>query len=122
MDSDVILYGIRNCSTVKKSMQWLDMHGVSYQFHDFKESGLDKKTLTSWIRAVGWEKLVNRLSMTFRKLSKDDKNILDENKAVSLMLAYPTLIRRPILTGRGVQVGFKPDMYETVFVLRSEDN
>ncbi|GBQ05983.1 arsenate reductase [Saccharibacter floricola] len=116
MGCTVTLYGIRNCSTVKKSMQWLDDHHVMYRFHDLRKDGFDQETLTRWIRLVGWEKLLNRSSMTFRQLPAEDKQSLNEGKAIHLMLANPTVIRRPVVTTeRGVWVGFKPETYEAVF-------
>lgn len=97
-------------------MQWLDDHQVAYRFHDFRKDGFDQETLTSWIRIVGWEKLLNRSSMTFRKLPDEDKQSLNEEKAIYLMSANPTMIRRPVVTTEsGVWVGFKPEMYEAVF-------
>jgi arsenate reductase len=113
------LYGIKNCDTMKKARVWLDARKVAYAFHDYKADGIDKATLESWARKVGWESLLNRAGTTFRKLPDGDKNGLTERKAVALMLAQPSMIKRPVLDSGGkLTVGFKPDVYERVFAKR----
>ena len=113
------LYGIKNCDTMKKARVWLDARKVAYAFHDYKADGIDKATLESWARKVGWESLLNRAGTTFRKLPDADKNGLTERKAVALMLAQPSMIKRPVLDSGGkLTVGFKPDVYERVFAKR----
>jgi arsenate reductase (glutaredoxin) len=113
------LYGIKNCDTMKKARVWLDARNVAYAFHDYKADGIDKATLESWARKVGWESLLNRAGTTFRKLPDADKNGLTERKAVALMLAQPSMIKRPVLDSGGkLTVGFKPDVYERVFAKR----
>lgn len=112
----VTLHGIRNCDTMKKAWTWLDAHGVAYAFHDYKTQGLDKATLEHWIREVGWEVLLNRAGATFRKLPERDRENLTEKKAVALMLAQPSMIKRPVLdVGGKLIVGFKPEIYEKAF-------
>ncbi|SDB44018.1 ArsC family reductase [Bauldia litoralis] len=112
----VTIYGIRNCDTMKKARAWLDGHGVAYDFHDFKKSGIDKGRLEGWARVVGWEVLLNRAGTTFRKLADADKAGLDEAKAISLMLEQPTMIKRPVLDlGGTILVGFKPEIYAAAF-------
>ncbi|MCL4715859.1 MAG: ArsC family reductase [Hyphomonadaceae bacterium] len=112
----VTLHGIRNCDTMKKAWTWLDAHGVAYAFHDYKTQGLDKATLEHWIREVGWEVLLNRAGATFRKLPEQDRENLTEKKAVALMLAQPSMIKRPVLdVGGKLIVGFKPEVYEKAF-------
>lgn len=107
------LYGIKNCDTVKKAKRWLDDEGVAYEFHDFRSDGLNKDTLKAWVESVGFEKLVNNRSTTWRQLPSDDKDNLNEAKAVSLMLANPTLIKRPVLVANSeVIVGFKAEHYQ----------
>jgi arsenate reductase len=91
------LYGIRNCDTMKKAWTWLDEHGVAYDFHDYKKQGIDRGRLESWIRQTGWETLLNRAGTTFRKLPDAARADLDEDKAIDLMLAQPSMIRRPVL-------------------------
>jgi arsenate reductase len=109
----VTIYGIVNCDTMKKARAWLDGHGIPYAFHDYKKAGIDRARLEAWSRKVGWETLLNRAGTTFRKLSDKDKQGLDERKALALMLAQPSLIKRPVLDlGRGrLLVGFKPETY-----------
>jgi arsenate reductase len=112
----VTLYGIKNCDTMKKARAWLDARGVAYAFHDYKVGGVERGRLEEWVRAVGWETLLNRAGTTFRKLSDADKTELGERKAVELMLANPSMIKRPVLeTGGGLVVGFKPETYAKTF-------
>jgi arsenate reductase len=93
----MILYGIKNCDTVKKARAWLGARGIAYDFHDYKTAGIDEPRLRSWARELGWEKLLNRAGTTFRNLPDADKADLDEEKAIALMLAQPSMIRRPVL-------------------------
>lgn len=107
------MYGIKNCDTVKKARQWLEGRGVDYRFHDYRVDGLEPVTLMGWRDALGWEKLLNRASTTFRELPEADKADLDADKATALMLASPTMIKRPVLEIDGrLTLGFKPDLYE----------
>ncbi|ANN60314.1 arsenate reductase [Mesorhizobium loti NZP2037] len=107
------IYGITTCDTVKKARVWLESHDVAYRFHDFRAEGLDAKRLDGWVGKVGWEKLLNKASTTFRELADKDKQGLDEKKAKALMLAKPTMVKRPVLeVGDRVLVGFKPEVYE----------
>ena len=108
----ITIYGIKNCDTMKKARSWLDSHGVAYDFHDYKSAGIDKERLKRWSRALGWETLLNRAGTTFRKLPDADKEGLNETKALALMLAQPSMIKRPVLDlGGKLVVGFKPDVY-----------
>ena len=110
-----ILYGIKNCDTMKKARSWLESHKVAHQFHDYKASGIDKTTLEGWAKKAGWEILLNRAGTTFKKLPDADKDNLTEKKAIALMLAQPSMIKRPVLEAGGkLLVGFKPDQYETL--------
>ena len=107
------IYGIKACDTMKKARDWLDGHGVAYGFHDYKTVGIDRARLEGWSQAVGWETLLNRSGTTFRKLPDADKQGLDEAKAIALMLAQPSMIKRPVLDlGDRLLVGFKPDQYQ----------
>lgn len=107
-----IIYGIKNCDTMKKARAWLDTHGVPYAFHDYKTAGVEKDRLKQWSDKVGWETLLNRAGTTFRKLPEADKEGLSEKKALALMLAQPSMIKRPVLEiGGKLLVGFKPDIY-----------
>ncbi len=107
------MYGITTCDTVRKARVWLDGHEIACRFHDFRAEGLDAKRLDGWVGKVGWEKLLNKASTTFRELADKDKQGLDEKRAKALMLAKPTMIKRPVLeVGDRVLVGFKADVYE----------
>ena len=106
------LYGIKNCDTMKKAWTWLDQHGVAYDFHDYKRAGIDCATLEGWAKQVGWELLLNRAGTTFKTLPDADRQGLDQAKAIALMLAQPSMIKRPVLDAGGqLYVGFKPDSY-----------
>jgi arsenate reductase len=108
------IYGIKNCDTMKKARAWLDKRGVVYDFHDYKTAGIDRARLEGWVRKVGWDALLNRAGTTFRKLPDADRDGLTEKKAIALMLAQPSMIKRPVLElgGGKVLVGFKPEAYE----------
>lgn len=106
------IYGIKACDTMQKARAWLADHGVAYAFHDYKAEGIDPERLEGWARQVGWEALLNRSGTTFRKLPDADKADLTQAKAIGLMLAQPSMIKRPVLeTGDGLIVGFKPEIY-----------
>jgi len=108
-----VIYGIKNCDTMKKARAWLDKHGVEYTFHDYKSAGIERAKLERWAKKVGWEALLNRAGTTFRNLPDNDKASLDRKKAVALMMKHPSLIKRPVLDADGhLLVGFKPDQYE----------
>lgn len=108
----MIVYGIRNCDTMKKARAWLDAQGLAYDFHDYKTVGIDPERLRTWLKQVGWEKLLNRAGTTFRKLPDADKQGLDEAKAIALMVAQPSMIKRPVVElGGALLVGFDPDRY-----------
>jgi len=112
LNLSITIYGIKNCDTMKKARAWLDKHGVDYSFHDYKTAGVDKDHLARWSKAVGWETLLNRAGTTFRKLPDADKTNLTEKKAMALMLAQPSMIKRPVLdVGGKLLVGFKPENY-----------
>jgi arsenate reductase len=108
----ITIYGIRNCDTMKKARAWLDGQGVAYAFHDYKAAGVERGRLQGWVRQVGWERLLNRAGTTFRKLPDADREGLDEGRAIALMLAQPSMIKRPVLElGDELLVGFKPADY-----------
>jgi len=110
------IYGIKNCDTMKKAMKWLTDNGVEFEFYDFKKQGLEQSQLETWVKQVGWETLVNRRGTTWRKLPENDREDVDEHKAITLMLANLSLIKRPVLdTGKGLHVGFKADDYQAIF-------
>ncbi|WP_455924358.1 ArsC family reductase [Pseudomonas putida] len=106
------LFGIKACDTMKKARTWLDEHGAAYAFHDYKTQGIDREHLEQWCNEHGWEVVLNRAGTTFRKLADEQKADLDQAKAIELMLAQPSMIKRPVLDlGHRTLVGFKPDIY-----------
>ena len=108
----VTIYGIKNCDTMKKAFAWLDSHGVAYKFHDYKRTGVTAAQLTRWCAAAGWQTVLNRAGTTFRKLDDPEKQALTQDKAITLMVDYPSMIKRPILEADGkLEIGFKPDRY-----------
>ncbi|WP_298672198.1 ArsC family reductase [uncultured Sphingomonas sp.] len=111
----ITLYGIPNCDTVKKARVWLDARGAAYAFHDYKKAGVDEAALREWVARLGWEKLLNRAGTTFRKLPDAAKADLDAEKAIAVMLANPSAIRRPVVvSGDALVVGFDAAQYETL--------
>jgi arsenate reductase len=111
----VTIYGIKNCDTMKKARAFLDKKGVAYDFHDYKAAGIERGRLEGWARKAGWEKLLNRAGTTFRKLPDKDKEGITEAKAIALMIAQPSMIKRPVLEAGGkLLVGFKPEEYATL--------
>lgn len=112
----ITMYGIPNCDTVKKARTWLAERGVAYDFHDFKKQGVTAELLRDWVAQAGWETLLNRAGTTFRKLPDADKAGIDPDKAVAIMLANPSAIKRPVVTGAGALiVGFRPDEWAARF-------
>jgi len=112
----VTIYGIKNCDTMKKAFTWLDAHGVAYDFHDYKKSGVTTAQLAQWCGAAGWQAVLNRAGTTFRKLADADRQALTQEKAVALMAAQPSMIKRPVLdTGSKLEIGFKPERYAALF-------
>lgn len=110
------LHGIKACDTMKKARDWLDGRGVVYAFHDYKAVGIDPAMLERWAGKVGWEVLLNRAGTTFRKLPDADKTGIDQAKAIALMVAQPSMIKRPVLDVDGaLVVGFKPELYAKTF-------
>ena len=108
----VTIYGIKNCDTMKKARAFLDKHKVAYAFHDYKTNGIERGKLEGWAKKAGWETLLNRAGTTFKKLPDKDKEGLTEKKAIALMLAQPSMIKRPVLEVSGkLLVGFKPEVY-----------
>jgi Spx/MgsR family transcriptional regulator len=112
----VSIFGIKACDTMKKARTWLDTAGIAYDFHDYKAQGIDAGRLRAWARAVGWERLLNRAGTTFRNLPDADKAGIDEAKAIALMVAQPSMIKRPVLDVNGeFIVGFDPAVYAKTF-------
>lgn len=112
----VTIYGIKACDTMKKARDWLDGQGVAHAFHDYKVAGIDRGHLERWVDVLGWETVLNRAGTTFRRLGDADKQDLDARRAIDLMLAQPSMIKRPILDVDGnLTAGFKPDIYAKAF-------
>ncbi|MBP2548330.1 Spx/MgsR family transcriptional regulator [Neorhizobium galegae] len=112
----ITLYGIKACDTMKKARSFLDAQGVAYRFHDYKTDGIDRAHLEEWTDKLGVDTILNRAGTTFRKLDEADKAVLTREKAIELMLAQPSMIKRPVLeTEGGLTVGFKPETYEALF-------
>jgi len=109
----ITMYGIKNCDTIKKARTWLEDHAIAYDFHDYKAVGIDQKTLRAWVDRLGWEVLLNRAGTTFRKLPDAAREGLDAAKAIGLMEAQPSMIKRPVLDVDGDPiVGFKAEAYQ----------
>ncbi len=112
----VTIYGIKNCDTMKKARAWLADHSIEADFHDYKASSIDRAHLERWCAEAGWETVLNRAGTTFRKLDDANKQDLDTDKAIALMLAQPSMIKRPVLeAGDRLLIGFKPDLYQQFF-------
>ncbi len=112
----ITIYGIKNCDTMKKAFTYLKAKGIEYHFHDYKKDGIDRPHLQEWTTQAGWDVVLNRAGTTFRALPEADKAGLDEARAIDLMLAQPSMIKRPVLDIDGrIITGFKPEIYEAVF-------
>jgi arsenate reductase (glutaredoxin) len=112
----ITLYGIPNCDTVKKARVWLADNHLEFEFHDYKKLGADKEKLVNWCNILGWETVLNRAGTTFKKLDDGDKSNLTQAKAIALMTAQPSMIKRPVAEyDGGILVGFKPAEWEAAF-------
>ena len=114
--ADTHLYGIPNCDTMKKARSWLQEHNIDYIFHDYKKEGIDPSLLRDWVTRVGWETLLNRRGMMWRKLSPEQREQIDEASAIAIMLDTPSIIKRPVLVrGNLIEVGFSESRYAEIF-------
>lgn len=114
----VTLYGIKNCDTMKKAFTWLGVHGVDFTFCDYRVAGITHAEVAAWVAEVGLDQVLNKASKTFRALPEAAREDLDEAGAIDLMVAEPTMIKRPVLTmPHGIEVGFKPERYAAIFGL-----
>ncbi len=112
----ITIYGIKNCDTMKKARTWLESHGIAYDFHDYKAVGIDRDHLERWTTEAGWEVVLNRAGTTFKALPEADRTDLSKDKAIQLMMAQPSMIKRPVLEADGkLLIGFKPDIYAAAF-------
>lgn len=109
----ITLYGIPNCDTVKKARNWLGARGIGHTFHDYKKAGVDRARLEGWVDRLGWEKVLNRAGTTFRKLPDEQREGLDRDKAIAVMLANPSCIKRPLVEHQGgLLLGFRESEWE----------
>ena len=116
MAKTLTVYGIKNCDTMKKARTWLEAHGVAYTFHDYKTEGVTKAKLEAWVKEAGWETVLNRAGLTFKKLPPAERDGVTEKKAIALMLTNPSMIKRPVVElGGQILVGFKPEVFERTF-------
>ena len=114
--SNVTVYGISNCDTIKKAKVWLDKKGIAYSFHDYRKQGLDSDMLNPWVDSLGWEALLNRRGTTWRKLPDNVKENIDRDSAIAIMLENPSIIKRPLLIkGDEQHLGFKDSLYDEIF-------
>lgn len=112
----IVIYGIKNCDTMRKAQDWLIEQNIAFDFHDYKKQSLERSKLEGWCDALGWETVINRAGQTFRKLDDAQKQDLDEAKAVDLMLGNLSMIKRPVLEKDGkLLAGFKPEIYQAFF-------
>ena len=112
----LILYGIKSCDTCRAARQWLEERGVEHRFHDLRMDGLEVQMLERWSERIGWEALLNRRSLTWRKIPEADREGVTRARAIALMLEHPTVVKRPVLErGEFVAVGFSPEDYEQTF-------
>lgn len=112
----ITMYGIPNCDTIKKAKKWLEAEGVEYQFHDYRKQGIDATLVDRFCRQLGWENVLNKRGTTYRQLSAEQKETLNEANAIALLVEQPAMIKRPILVvGDDYYIGFKADQYATIF-------
>lgn len=112
----ITLYGIKNCDTVKKARKWLDSQGIEYQYHDFREDGVDQEAVAAWIDELGWQNLLNRRSTSWKSLNEQTRENMNEKAAQEAVMSHPTLIKRPLLdTGKQRYTGFSAASYAKIF-------
>ncbi|MBX9705662.1 MAG: ArsC family reductase [Gammaproteobacteria bacterium] len=109
------MYGIKNCSTVKKARAFLEKHHIDYEFHDFKTDGVTKTLLNAWLKHVDWQILLNRQGLTWKRLPASTRENINKTNALAIMLEQPSIIKRPVLNiGSKVLVGFNEDEYRKI--------
>ncbi len=114
MTASIVLYGIPNCDTVKKSRAWLDTHNLVYEFHDFKKQGVPAAALARWVQVLGWEALLNKQGTTWRKLAPTQQaEVINAETAMRCMMANSSVTKRPVVElGSAITVGFLPSVWE----------
>ena len=111
-----LIYGIKNCDTMKKAMSWLTQNDIEFEFHDYRKDGLEANLLEQWISELGWEKVINKRGTTWRNLDDETKAMMDDNKALEQALAQPAMIKRPLLVHKAkITLGFKAAEYQAIF-------
>ena len=114
----VTMYGIPNCDTIKKAKKWLQQANIDFEFHDYRKQGVDKEMVTGFCNQLGWELVLNKRGTTYRQLSEQQKETLDESSAIALLVEHPAMIKRPILLVEDqYHIGFKADQYAAIFNL-----
>lgn len=114
--SAVTVYGLATCDTTRAARKWLEAHGLEHRFHDVREDGLTRVLVEGWVKQLGWDKVLNKASTTWRELPETEKDGVDQKRAIALLLAHPTLVKRPVLDRGGVlSLGFKPAVYADLF-------
>ena len=111
----ITVYGIPNCDTCRAARKWLEEHAIRHEFHDIRVDGLELQTIYGWAAELGWKKLLNTRSQTWRKIAQAEREVIDEGRALTLMFEQPTLIKRPVLNdGKKIHLGFSPERYKTL--------
>ncbi|WGV99562.1 ArsC family reductase [Vibrio sp. YMD68] len=112
----VTMYGIPNCDTIKKAKKWLEANGIEYTFHDYRKQGIDTELVTHFCDGLGWELVLNKRGTTYRQLSPEQKEAINADTAIALLVEHPAMIKRPILNANGsLHIGFKADQYQSIF-------
>ncbi len=112
----ITMFGIPNCDTIKKAKKWLEAENIAFDFHDYRKQGIDAQMVTEFCQALGWEQVLNKRGTTFRQLTQEKKDTLNEENAIALLVDNPAMIKRPILNVNGqLHIGFKADQYATIF-------
>ncbi|WP_417528259.1 ArsC family reductase [Marinomonas shanghaiensis] len=111
------IFGIKNCDTMKKAFRWLDDNNIEYSFHDYKKSALDEATAKVWIETMGWESIINKRGTTWRKLDEETKSTMNDDNAIHIMIAQPSIIKRPLIVAKGsIYLGFSAEEYANIFL------
>ena len=114
----ITVFGIKNCDTIKKARNWLTDQGIEYQFHDFRANGIDRDRIETWIQQAGWETVLNRRGTTWRKLDAAIQDTVNRDNVAALLAEHPAMTKRPVLDIDGdISIGFKPDLYQSIFNL-----
>ncbi|PLX59214.1 MAG: ArsC family reductase [Vibrio alginolyticus] len=112
----ITMFGIPNCDTIKKAKKWLEAEDIAYDFHNYRKQGVDVAMVNEFCRALGWEQVLNKRGTTYRQLTQEQKDTLNEENAIALLVENPAMIKRPILkVNDQLHIGFKADQYATIF-------